>query len=55
MGIADEDLTLLTEAFTKVVEKTLGNLTSWKTNWIASITTKVNRLVEAVIEVCDTM
>ena len=31
MGIADEDLNLLTEAVTEVAEKTLGNLTRRQT------------------------
>ena len=55
VGIGDEDMTLLTEVVTEVAEKNLGNLTSRKTSWMDSITTKVNQLEETMAEVCDTM
>ena len=55
MGITKEDLTLLSEAVAEVAEKNLGKIVSKKTNWTASITTKVNRLAETVAEVHDTM
>ena len=55
MGIAEADLTLLSEAVTKVAEKTLGKIASRKTNWMTSFTMKVNQLAETIVEVWDTM
>ena len=55
LGIVDEDLTLLSESVAKVAEKYLGNLTSMQTKWIASITTKFNRLENTVAKVHDTI
>ena len=46
--IAEEDLTLLREVIIEVVEKNLGDIMSRKTNWTASLTTKLNQLAEAV-------
>ena len=55
MGIVDEDLTLLSDAVTEVAEKILGNIVRKQTNWMASITMKVNQLAETIIEVRDTI
>ena len=55
MGIAEEDMTLLSEVVTEVAEKTSGKITTRKTNWKDSITMKVNYLVQTIAEVCDTM
>ena len=55
MGIAEKDLNLLNEAVIEVAEKTLGKITSRETNWMTSITTKVNHLAETIEGVCNTM
>ena len=48
-------MNLLRDVVAKVIEKTLSKLITRQSNWITTITTKVNQLVQTVTKVRDTM